>query len=294
MDTVFPQSVADYDLRLSYPKIMDTNLINEYREQTSSVALMGNSVTLNAAKKELRLGLGKMLGEGSLKMDAYLNNATLIVGAKDQLNSTMQNRLAQELEQLGNEGFAIKSMVKKGKKVLVICANADIGILYGVFRFLALMEQHQDLDQISLVDAPKIDLRMLNHWDNLDRTVVCDYAGASIWNWQKLPEYTDPRYIDYARATVLPGDVVLANRHGTIFIPSRLTSELVLSSEIGGLKDLFGFQRLREKKYTPGEIDTKWTDEINDDFKKWLDAYPDDKLPMTRKELQEYLHAEQH
>ncbi len=100
--------------------------------------------------------------------------------------------------------------------------------------------------------------------------------------------------IRIGRATVLPGDVVLANRHGIIFIPSHLAAELVVSSEIVGLKDLFGFQRLREKKYTPGEIDTKWTDAINADFRKWLDNYPDDKLPMTRKELQEFLHVEQH
>lgn len=100
--------------------------------------------------------------------------------------------------------------------------------------------------------------------------------------------------IRIGRVTVLPGDVVLANRHGTVFIPSHLVSELVISSEIVGLKDLFGFQRLREKKYTPGQIDTKWTDEINADFKDWLSAYPEEKLPMTKKELQDYLHVEQH
>jgi len=100
--------------------------------------------------------------------------------------------------------------------------------------------------------------------------------------------------IRIGRVTVLPGDVVLANRHGTIFIPSHLASELVLSSEIVGLKDLFGFQRLREKKYTPGQIDTKWTNDINADFKNWLNSYPDEKLPMTRKELQDFLHVEQH
>ena len=97
--------------------------------------------------------------------------------------------------------------------------------------------------------------------------------------------------IRIGRVTVLPGDVVLANRHGTIFIPSHLASDLVLSSEVVGLRDLFGFQRLREKKYTPGQIDTKWTDEIKADFRKWLKAYPDHKLPMTRKELEDYLES---
>ncbi|WP_031428307.1 RraA family protein [Flavimarina sp. Hel_I_48] len=95
--------------------------------------------------------------------------------------------------------------------------------------------------------------------------------------------------IRIGRATVLPGDVVLANQHGTVFIPSHLASELVLSSEIVGLRDLFGFQRLREKKYTAGQIDTKWTQEINTDFENWLKAYPDTKLPMTRKELTDYM-----
>ena len=95
--------------------------------------------------------------------------------------------------------------------------------------------------------------------------------------------------IRVGRATVLPGDVVLANRHGTIFIPSHLVDKLVISSEVVGLRDLFGFQRLREKTYTAGEIDTKWTDKINADFRNWIKKYPDSKLPMTRKELEDYL-----
>lgn len=104
---------------------------------------------------------------------------------------------------------------------------------------------------------------------------------------EMLTEINTP--IRIGRAIVLPGDVVLANRHGVIFIPSHLVAELVLSSEVVGLRDQFGFQRLREKTYTPGQIDTKWTDAIKADFVKWLKKYPDDKLPMTRKELDDYI-----
>ncbi len=95
--------------------------------------------------------------------------------------------------------------------------------------------------------------------------------------------------IRVGRAIVLPGDVVLANASGTIFIPAALADELVLSSEIVNLRDQFGFQRLREKKYLAGQIDTKWTDEIQNDFLDWLKKYPDDKLPMTRQELNDYI-----
>jgi len=95
--------------------------------------------------------------------------------------------------------------------------------------------------------------------------------------------------IRIGRTTVLPGDVVLANRHGTIFIPAHLVDELVISSEFVALQDEFGFQRLREKKYLAGQIDSKWTNEIKTDFKDWLQKYADSKLPMTRKELNDYL-----
>jgi regulator of RNase E activity RraA len=94
--------------------------------------------------------------------------------------------------------------------------------------------------------------------------------------------------IRIGRATVLPGDVVLAKKGGIVFIPAQLVEELVLNAEFIGLRDAFGHQRLREGKYTPGQIDTRWTDEIKKDFLKWLDENPD-KLPMTREELDKFM-----
>jgi len=97
--------------------------------------------------------------------------------------------------------------------------------------------------------------------------------------------------IRVGRAIVLPGDAVLANQYGTIFIPAYLVDELVISSEVTALRDQFGFQRLREKKYLAGQIDSRWSDEIRKDFVNWINNYPDSKLPMTRKELNDYLKA---
>ncbi len=89
------------------------------------------------------------------------------------------------------------------------------------------------------------------------------------------------------RAVVLPGDVVLANKYGVIFIPAHLLDELVITSEVTALRDKFGHQRLREGKYKPGEIDSRWSDEIRKDFMNWLNNYPG-KLPMSRQELDNY------
>jgi regulator of RNase E activity RraA len=94
--------------------------------------------------------------------------------------------------------------------------------------------------------------------------------------------------IRIGRAVVLPGDVVLANKYGTIFIPAALVNELVITSEVTHLRDEFGHQRLREKKYLAGQIDSQWTPEIKNDFLNWLKNYPG-KLPMSQKELDDYL-----
>jgi regulator of RNase E activity RraA len=94
--------------------------------------------------------------------------------------------------------------------------------------------------------------------------------------------------IRIGRATVLPGDVVLAKKGGVVFIPAYLVEEVVLNAEFISMKDAFGHQRLREQKYTPGQIDTQWTDEIKKDFLKWLDENAG-KLPMTRQELDQYM-----
>jgi regulator of RNase E activity RraA len=94
--------------------------------------------------------------------------------------------------------------------------------------------------------------------------------------------------IRVGRATVLPGDVVLAKKYGVIFIPAYLVEDLVLTSEVTALRDEFGHQRLKEKKYLAGEIDSEWSEEIKKDFLNWLNNYPG-KLPMSKEELDNYM-----
>ena len=71
------------------------------------------------------------------------------------------------------------------------------------------------------------------------------------------------------RSVVMPGDVVLGRRDGVIFIPPHLAEEIIKTSENAGLVDEWGHMRLREKKYTPGEVDGKWTEEMKKDFEEW-------------------------
>ncbi len=94
--------------------------------------------------------------------------------------------------------------------------------------------------------------------------------------------------IRIGKVTVLPGDAVLAKKSGIIFIPSHLVEEVVINAEFIALRDQFGHQRLREGKYTPGEIDQQWTDEIKKDFLSWINQNPN-KLPMSRPELDAFM-----
>lgn len=90
------------------------------------------------------------------------------------------------------------------------------------------------------------------------------------------------------RATVMPGDVVLARDGAVMFIPPHLAEKVVKTSEIVRLRDMFGHQRIREKKYTAAQIDNRWSDDIEKDFSKWLNDHIDE-LPVPKDQIQELL-----
>jgi regulator of RNase E activity RraA len=87
---------------------------------------------------------------------------------------------------------------------------------------------------------------------------------------------------------VMPGDVVLGREGGVVFIPPHLAEKVVTTSEVVRLRDMFGHQRLREGTYTPGQIDTRWSDEIEKDFSQWLRDRIDE-LPVKKEQIQEIL-----
>lgn len=94
--------------------------------------------------------------------------------------------------------------------------------------------------------------------------------------------------IRIGHATVMPGDVVLGKKSGVIFVPPHLAEKVVKTSELIRLRDAFGKSCLRESRYTPGQIDARWTDEIEKDFSHWLEDHIDD-LPVPAEAIQELL-----
>lgn len=70
-------------------------------------------------------------------------------------------------------------------------------------------------------------------------------------------------------AICMPGDVVLGTPSGVLFIPPHLVEKCVINAEKTQLREIFGFQRIREGVYTSAQMDTKWTDAIEADFADW-------------------------
>lgn len=75
--------------------------------------------------------------------------------------------------------------------------------------------------------------------------------------------------IRIGHVTVLPGDVVVSDPEGITFIPAPLAEKVADISELTQLQDNWGHQLLREGKYTPGQIDGRWTKEMIEEFNRW-------------------------
>lgn len=190
-----------YELWMRYVKVSDNNLLLSYKKSISSPAVLGNSATIQAAKNELEKGLSGLLNRSYTLSSTIANNTSFIAGTAVSSTFISANIPKEELAKTGSDGFIIKTQAGK----IIITANSDIGVLYGIFHFLRLLQTQQNIGQLNITSVPKLKHRIQNHWDNLNRTVERGYAGASIWNWHKLPGFIDKRYIDYARANASIG-----------------------------------------------------------------------------------------
>ena len=186
-----------YDLWLRYVPVKDKKLLTEYQNQIKTISITGNSEIIKAVKEELEKGLSGLLN----KTIPLSKNGNLMIGLPSNVPFISSLKLEKDLQTIENEGFIIISVNKN----IIITANTEGGVLYGVFHFLRLIQTGQSLKNLHIVEKPKVKHRILNHWDNLNRTVERGYAGQSIWDWHRLPDYIDPRYKDYARANASIG-----------------------------------------------------------------------------------------
>ncbi len=188
-----------YDLWLRYHLLPDAA---QKQGSARELVVLGATPTLQAASDELQRGLHGLLGVAPALTQAATRDGAIVLGTAQ---TPQIAALGLATQALGREGYLIRSTRVDGHQATVIVGGSDVGVLYGAFHLLRLVQTGQSLSALDLRQTPRLQLRLLNHWDNLDGVVERGYAGASLWNWQTLPGYLDPRYTDYARANASLG-----------------------------------------------------------------------------------------
>jgi alpha-glucuronidase len=192
-----------YELWLRYHQMHNLSVRTEDAERIAGITVAGSSATMGIVARELAAGVNGLLGLHYTAVDTIGEN--FIVACTPASMHTLPSAISRKLQHTGKEGFVIETAALNGKRVTVIAGNTDAAVLYGAFHFLRLLHTGQPLHDLAIVSVPKISIRMLNHWDNLNRHAERGYAGESIWDWHRLPGYIDQRYIDYARANASIG-----------------------------------------------------------------------------------------
>ena len=152
----------------------------------AEVTVRGDSPTLAIAADELRRALPVGIGP-------------VVVG------TTADSAIAALRTGVSGEGYVVRRARVGGRDVTLVAGETPAGALYGAYALLRHLATGGDAATVTLASAPRVKLRVLNHWDNLDGTVERGYAGASLWDWWTLPDFADPRYTDYARANASLG-----------------------------------------------------------------------------------------
>jgi alpha-glucuronidase len=206
---------ADEDgsqLWLRYVRVPIPGRLAEYQAALTYVVKAGSSDTLQAAQTELVKGLSGLTGSTIPLADQPTGDGAVVLGTPTS-SALVKGLSLAGLSAASNEGYVVQSATVSGKQAVVVAGNTDIGVLRGSFALLRHLQCHRSLQNLSLVSAPKIQRRILDHWDNLDGTVERGYAGKSLWAWSTLPATVSQRYKDYARANASIGinGVVLNN-----------------------------------------------------------------------------------
>ncbi len=193
-----------YRLWLRYDPL-PAHMMSVYRPRVTSIIVHGKSATFDAIRTELAGGCAGLLGRSVPTAKNIRRDGALIVGTTKSLPLVAELKLEKQLEDLGPEGFLIRSIKLGRGSVILIASQGEIGALYGAFHLLRLIETLQPITDLDVSQKPRLRLRMLNHWDNLDGSIERGYAGRSLWDWKALPDTIDSRLRDYARANASIG-----------------------------------------------------------------------------------------
>jgi alpha-glucuronidase len=200
-------SLADedgYKLWLRFPPLGEAAA--RYRRAVTQLLVEGQSPTAQIVRKELSSALAQMLGSPVPDTtQGGIADGGIVVGTPANSPAVRGLGWKADLAKAGPEGYVIRAARIANQPVIAIASEGEVGALYGAFHFLRFLQTGQPLDRLDVIERPKVQLRLLNHWDNLNGSIERGYAGRSLWQWTELPDTISPRYADYARANASVG-----------------------------------------------------------------------------------------
>jgi alpha-glucuronidase len=227
-------------------------IANQYRGAIRQVLVGGDSPTTDVICNEMETALASMLDTKIPVVhstSAEINDGTLVIGTPANSSAIHEISRAADLNssafravsvgsvltKIGPEGFIIRNARTRNRSAIAIIAEGERGALYGAYHFLRLLQMGQPIDRLEVFERPRVQLRMLNHWDNANGTIERGYAGNSIWQWADLPDTISPRYADYARANASIGinGAVINNVNADIkFISAEFLPKIAALAEV--------------------------------------------------------------
>lgn len=190
-------------LWLRYSRLPD-GLAGQYSRDITGLVVNGESPVTAAAAEELKQAFRGLTGK-ELQIVKKPGSGTLILGTVSHpgIRALVS---PEEVKSCGEEGFLIRRVTMKTGPATVVTANRDAGVLYGVFTLIRKMQTGEALSGPDIRENPAYQLRLLNHWDNLNGTVERGYAGRSIWwNRDEDTAFLTEQYRLYARANASVG-----------------------------------------------------------------------------------------
>lgn len=259
-----------YRLWLRYDQL-PPEAIEAYSRRVSAIVISGDSPAMRAIGDEVTQGCSGLLGRRVPLTDLIDREGVVIIGTPASSPVIAGLKWGRDLRALGSDGYLIRAATIRGHSVTVIASNDATGLVYGTFRFLRLLQTLSPIENLRIAEKPRLERRLLNHWDNLDGSVERGYAGKSLWNWAELPDRVDERYRDYARANASIGinGSVLNNVNANS--KSLTTEYLRKAAAIAGVFRPYGIRVYLSARFSaPIEIGgLKTADPLDPEVAKW-------------------------
>ncbi|MGC8704784.1 MAG: alpha-glucuronidase family glycosyl hydrolase, partial [Athalassotoga sp.] len=181
-----------YKCWLRYKNVEDQSVLSSYKSFCRNITVTKTSDIINYALDELIDGISSMCSIIPTVTDEFVEEAGLVIGTGSKIIDIVGK---EAFESLDEEGYMIKTFKSK----IAIAGKSDLGILYGVFHFLRILQSEKSITNLDITENPQNKIRMIDHWDNLDGTIERGYAGNSIFYKDNKVSFDQIRIKDYAR-----------------------------------------------------------------------------------------------